>query len=123
MIDAKFEDLKGKIISNISVDKNKNEIYFSTNDLRKFKMYHEQDCCESVTIEDICGIPLNEHVGHQILVAEVRTNEGEIEDSWETFTWTFYELATIKGNTTIRWYGTSNGYYSERVNFEEVENI
>jgi hypothetical protein len=34
-------------------------------------------------------------------------------------TWTELGVAA-KGYVTVRWYGTSNGYYSESVSFREI---
>lgn len=78
------------------------EIHFATASGKKYKMYHSQDCCESVSIEDIEG-DLQSLVGNPILVAEESTNSEDHPDGkapeWsdESFTWTFYKLATIKG--------------------------
>jgi len=84
-------------------------------------MYHSQDCCENVYIEDIEG-NLDDLVGHPLLQAEVVTGEPEDSDSRydELQQWTFYKLATVKGYVTIRWYGGSNGWYSVSVSFEET---
>lgn len=92
-------------------------IYFETDDQR-FVMCHDQDCCESVSIEDICG-DLSDLVGSEILHASEDTNGGEDNDG-DHETWTFYNIRTNKGSVTIRWYGTSNGYYSERVDVHEL---
>jgi len=115
--DEKFEVLKGRIIS--AIHNNGDEMIFEMEDGAEYRMYHEQDCCESVSIEDIVG-DLDDLIGSPILEAEEVTNasdEGKGDYIPESFTWTFYKLGTIKGSVTIRWYGESNGYYSESVTF------
>lgn len=119
---ASFSDLVGKTL--ISVEKgndsyNGETLVFTTNTGEVYQMIHYQDCCESVYIEDIVG-DLSDLVGSPILKT---TEDSNSEDnSYGSKTWTFYNLATIKGHVTIRWYGSSNGYYSERVDFEQIIN-
>lgn len=96
------------------------EMTFNLVNGKRYKLYHEQDCCEDVHIEDITG-DLNDLIGSPLLMAEKVTNsDSPISEYDESYTWTFYKFATINGYVTIRWYGTSNGYYSESVDFEEV---
>ena len=80
-------------------------------------MYHCQDCCECASIEDIVG-NIEDLKGSPILMAEEVSEDDP--NACDLGMWTFYKLATIKGYVTIRWYGTSNGYYSVSVNFERV---
>lgn len=123
---SEFEQLKGCTLDAIEVSVNKDRIMFTLTDGRQFLMYHAQDCCERVYVEDIAG-DLADLVGSPILEAEEASNSNDpspADDGLpESYTWTFYKLATIKGSVTIRWYGTSNGYYSESVDFEDVSNM
>ena len=89
------------------------EIRFTFADGSVLKLYHLQDCCESVAVEDVTGDPAD-LIGGVVHVFEERTSD-EPSKSYpdESWTWTLYEVRTTKGDITIRWYGSSNGYYAE----------
>lgn len=76
--------------------------------------YHIQDCCESVELQDVTG-DLTDLVGYPLLQAELVSESGEESKYGDTSTWSFYKFATRKGSVTLRWLGSSNGYYSETV--------
>ena len=123
-----FKELEGKILTKIDGTIGGSEMIFETNTGEVYKLYHEQDCCETVDINDIIG-DLDDIIGSPILMAEEVSNNIDPEgykplypnDYRDSFTWTFYKLATIRGYVTIRWYGTSNGYYSESVDFVRIQ--
>lgn len=121
-----FSDLLGKTLTSCTGEKGGDKITFTLDDGAVAELYHRQDCCEGVFVEDICG-DLQDLVGTPILLAEEvcydnnETPSGAPVDpdgyGDDSFTWTFYKLATVKGYVTIRWYGSSNGHYSESVDF------
>lgn len=147
MTDAKPSDLEGRILLSVVVDQASGDddaITFNCTDGTVYRMFHNQNCCETVLIEDICG-DIDDLVGTPILLAEVITNHDhpftghhgatllkarfhqgtKLPDKgdWTPYseTWTFYRFRTIKGSVDIRWHGTSNGYYSEEVEFKLVQ--
>lgn len=104
----------------IAVTNQSNEAVVFETDSETYSMYHVQDCCEYVRVEEVIG-DLEDLVGNPILQAE-EVSETATEAS-ESGTWTFYKLATIKGSVTIRWLGESNGYYSESVSLHRAPNV
>ena len=78
---------------------------------------HQPDCCEKVYLvvddkDDFVGLR-----GATVIYLELaesgvkRVIKDEYGDSTET--WTFLRLCTSQGPYTFRFYGSSNGYYSE----------
>jgi hypothetical protein len=118
-----FADLKGRILIKITGEAGDDEMRLYVTDTNYVRMYHQQDCCENVSIEDIVG-DLDDLIGTPLLMVEEVSNvdEPEIGEYNDSFTWTYYRFRTIKGSVDIRWYGSSNGYYSENVDTEVVNN-
>ena len=112
--------LVGKTIKEIvGVEKGSEQIVFTCED-SKFLMYHEQDCCERVDLEDFEG-DVGYLKGALILSAEEVFGEHEPhQGSDDSYTWTFYKIETSKGGLWLRWLGESNGYYGESVDFKQV---
>lgn len=125
--DTNITEIIGKTLTKVErTDFDGDTLTFYADDGTIYDMYHYQDCCEHVSIEDICG-DLNDLVGSPIVMAEEVYSDNEpplVEPDYpnyepDSYTWTFYKFATVKGYVTIRWYGTSNGYYSESATFAE----
>ena len=109
-----FASMVGKTVTGITgchVGSEDMEIKFA--DGAVCRMWHQEDCCESVRIEEIHGDPVD-FVGQVIVSAEASevytpaTADGDQMD-------TFYKLACANGYLTIRWLGESNGYYGTAV--------
>jgi hypothetical protein len=120
---SEITELAGKTLTEIVGGVGDEQITFIADDGTSWRMFHSQDCCESVSVEDIAG-DFSDLIGSPILQAEESESDenppGVKPESQDSFTWTFYKLATAKGYVTIRWYGESNGYYSESVDFTRI---
>lgn len=119
----RFEDLFGRVCYKVLVFQEQEKPHIGSCDMIAFYtdkgvswLTHNQDCCESVFISDICG-DFRDIEDSLILHAEESSHRAEEHEVYESGTWTFYKLATVKGWIDIRWLGESNGYYSESVDF------
>ena len=107
-----MDRLLGLVFTSIVCDADEDSIKFFQGDKLRFELKHEQDCCENVYIESIVG-DLKDLEDSPILVSEESSSDGGYSQYGDTSTWSFYKLATRKGYVDIRFYGESNGYYSE----------
>ena len=127
-----LKEIEGKTLVKITGLRTESDaVKFHFTDGSVMTMEHQQDCCEYVSLcdfeDDIVGIE-----GATIITADEVTNEGageilemlgaesaaDREKDAESFTWTFYIINTDRGSLWLRWFGESNGYYSESVDCE-----
>ena len=118
---AKIADMVGKVFTSVT-ETGDTMVFENTTD--RYVFFHSQDCCESVSINDVVG-DLSDLEGEPLLMADEVDGESPVgfEDEYhESVTWTFYKFATRKGYVDVRWLGESNGYYSESVDlgYEKV---
>ncbi|WHM52917.1 hypothetical protein [Sulfitobacter phage vB_SupP_AX] len=115
--DVILKAMEEKLIYGIIVDQSEDTIRFQFSDADVL-FYHNQDCCESVVIDDING-NFEDMVGDMLLLAEERVSDDETAS--ESGTWTFYTFRSLRESVDVKWHGTSNGYYSERVDIDVVQ--
>lgn len=110
-------DMLGHVV--VAVTRTDDELHFSLANGLNCRFYHSQDCCEHVYIESVDG-DLNDLVGKPLLLAEESSNRDDPpkQNYDDSYTWTYYRFATERGHVTVRFFGSSNGYYSEGVDLE-----
>ena len=83
-------------------------------------IYHEQDCCETVQIQDTEG---NWHdlIGKVITETDHDETCGVLDNS-ESSTLTTLTFKCDDATVISRWIGESNGYYSEGVDLADITN-
>lgn len=117
-----LEKIIGATILDVGMGATPSLLFITTNK-GLLHFYHNQDCCESVWLED--GFEdLKRMIGEKVFSAKEVTNHniGEmLPCSDVSFTWTYYNISTLYHDCTLRFYGTSNGWYSESVDVEWLD--
>lgn len=117
LLESSKESLVGETITHIDVDESQSEILFTTQSGKQILVHHWQQCCEEVKLAGIDG-DIYSLVGWVARDISEETEEGKSGDG----TWTKTVLTFRVGGLAVvtRWFGESNGYYSENVDFSLV---
>lgn len=125
--EVNFSSIVGLTFSSIKISYDKDRIDFIAIDGSEYSMFHYQDCCESVYLTDTYE-NISELCNQKILQA-YETSSKPTEDEMkklelydgDTNEFTFYTISTFAFSITLRWLGTSNGYYSTSVSFVQTK--
>lgn len=115
----KFKALVGKTITKYKIG---DDLVFTTDDGAEYNLAGDEDCCNDVSLHDVAG-DFDDMLHTPILLAEETENVDlpALDTFEESHTWTFYTLRTKNGTVTIRFYGSSNGYYSEGASLTQTK--
>jgi hypothetical protein len=111
----KFKDLVGRKIKSISV--HPYEVHFELDKGERYRLYHSQDCCETVGVNGVFG-DISSIVGGDVTQAieEVFSDhdpEGYVREEKEyrdySYTWSIFKLVTTYGKLEIRFWGNPTG--------------
>jgi hypothetical protein len=118
---VEIESLEGMTIEAIIINTSKTKMDLIMANDEVYRFMHKQDCCEEVYLADVIG-DLADIIGFPLVRCYETSNKSSeyINLPLKSFTWTFYTLRTLKGTVTLRWYGHSNGYYSEEVDLFKI---
>lgn len=106
--------LEGRVVNGVQgLHVGSEEVVFVCDDGTRIKTYHKQDCCGTVELCEYDG-----ECGGLVSDAIESTQDTSKEGGHYSTTATFYSIASEHGHLHLRWLGTSNGYYSERVDVE-----
>jgi hypothetical protein len=106
-----YDMLIGKVVSRIERLVQSDEVHFYLDSGEVLRMWHYQACCEEVVLESV-DTELSEVEG-TIKRFEETTLEVSSDEQWTSAT--FYNITIGSTMFNMRWYGSSNGYYSESV--------
>ena len=115
---TQISELLGYTLSAVEHNQDWDYITFTRTDGVQVKMYHKQECCEHVWVEEIHG-DLQALVGYPLTTAEVYTRDGHNQYGNNQM-FTFYRIGNERHLATIRWCGESH-YYSIDVTVEVVK--
>jgi hypothetical protein len=119
---VRFDVLVGEVLDAVDIDREENQILLTTRSGRKFLVYHEQDCCETVAISGQDG-NFDKLIGKPIVEArDFAVDTGESESDYDSQTTTTLVFRVDDQTVISRWIGDSNGYYSESVDIAELIN-
>lgn len=104
-----FDELVGKTVQSVRLSPDKEYFFLVTEDAREYQYRVEGDCCSSSWIEHLSTPPQVEGA----VITEVRDEGGEDVPSDEHECLTVYQthFRTNRGDITLEYRNSSNGYY------------